>query len=240
MSARGSSPVVAAPSAAPRAPIVELGNGRDEAFLVGRAGSLGGFWVETEDGYRVVDLRSEPRQAVNVLVPSKRKLFVRTPRGEAMFILDEGERATLDDITLRRRALHPRGALDVSMQRGLFAAAFGPAYYRGFVDNADGALVPVPLRIDLDDAIDPRVESTKATKVMGYASLGAAGALLIASGASGIAALSAKSDFNDAMGLEQRSADAADRYQTYGTVSLVTLISSAVAGVLAYALFEQE
>lgn len=103
-----------------------------------------GLSIESEDGQRIADLRSEQDLYVRVLVPSGRALFVRGAAGEAEVTLAAGERVSFESLTMRPRGMGARGALDMSLQRGLFATMFGPSYYKGFVDHAD-EMQPVPL-----------------------------------------------------------------------------------------------
>jgi hypothetical protein len=230
-------PVLKPPVAAPRAPIVDL-SGQQRAFLVGRTSRLGVIWVETEDGQRIADLNGEGDHYLRVLVPSNRKLFVRAAGGEAQLTLSPGRRAHFDELVLRRHPMRARGSLDLSLQRGLFAATFGPAYYRGFVDNADEfASVPLPTTgSSAMTAADAADAST--TEVAAWVTLGVSGALLVAGAAFGIAALDAKADFDDANGLERQSTDAAQRFETTRGLAIGALIGGAITGGVSYVLFQ--
>jgi hypothetical protein len=235
-------PVLAAPAGTPRAPIVDLGRAKGSAFLVGHAGRVGGLWVEGDDGLRIADLRNEPHHYMRLLVPSGRRLFVRSDRAEAEVTVPAGARVSLDALTLRDRGLHARGALDVSLQRGLFAAAFGPSYYSGFVDRSD-ELGAVPLSIARTSAPDASVRATvedRETPVLAWATLGLSGAMLVTSAALGVAALDARNDFEEADGLERTSLAASERFDDYRALSLASLVAGVVAGGISYVLFAQD
>jgi hypothetical protein len=234
-------PLLGPPSATPRTAIVDLRAGKDPSFLLGRPGQLGALFIESEDGERIADLRSEANHYVRVLVPTGRPLFVRSADGEAAVTVGAGERVSFASLRMRPRAMSARGALDVSLQRGLFAAPFGPSYYRGFVDQAD-ELLPVPLATPRNARIDAALStapSDRGPSPLAWSGLGVTGALLIASATLGIAALDAHSDFEAAAGLERESFAANERFETYCSLTLGTAIASAVSGGISYVLFTQ-
>jgi hypothetical protein len=235
-------PLVTPPAGTPRAAIVDLSSRKEAAFLLGRADRFGGLSIESEDGQRIADLRSETDHYVHVLVPSGRRLFVRSNIGEAQVTLIAGEHVQFATLKMRTRKIDARGALDLSLQRGLFAASFGPSYYRGFVDNNDD-LWPVPLtqpqskRVDAALVAPPR---ERRSPVLAWTGLAVTGMLLVTSAVAGIVALDAHADFEDANGLEQKSFVASERIETYRTLSLSTGIAGAVTGAATYLLFTQQ
>lgn len=235
-------PLVKAPAAGPRVPIVDLRVAdRTGAFLVGSAGRLGAVSVETDDGHRLVDLRSESDQVVHLLVPVGGRLFVRTADAEAQVRLGPGERMAFERLALRERGLRARGALDLSLERGLFAASFGPAYYRGFVDRAEDDFTAVPLVATRPRPTDAGLADTRADEhspsALAWTGLGVSSVLLVASAAFGVAALDAKGEFDDAQGLERASFAAEDRFEQHRSLSIGTLVAGLIAGGVTYVLF---
>ncbi len=235
-------PLITAPAGAPRVPIVDLRATKLAAFLVGQPEPLGALWVETDNGQRILDLRSEHQHYVRVVVPSGQRLFVRSMRGEAEVTIAAGRQSAFDQLAMRARGVRARGSLDLSLERGLFAAAFGPSYYRGFVDRTE-EIAAVPLRITdpgaaLHTAASPA--DAPATRVMAWTAAGVSGALLVASAGLGLAALDAKGDFDDANGLERASSSASDRYDDYGQLALGALVSGVIMGGVSYLLFAQD
>ena len=234
-------PVLKPPAAAPRAPIVELQNIQGSAFLVGYASRVGGLWIESDDGLRIADLRSEREHFVRLLVPSGRRLFIRSQTAEAEVTAQPGARIPLDALTMRSRGLRQRGSLDLSLERGLFAATFGPSYYSGFVDRTD-ELAAVPLSIARSAPVQASVLAPVADRpepVLAWTVLGISGALLATSAVLGVAALNARADFEQADGLERASFAASERFQDYGTLSLGALVAGVVGGGVSYVLFAQ-
>lgn len=233
-------PVLTPPPGAPRSAIVDLRNRTELSFLLGHPGQLGGLWVESEDGLRIADLRSERDHFLRLLVPSGRLLFVRGQLGEARLMLAPGEQAHFDTLALQPRTMQPKGVLDLSLRRGLFATTFGPSYYRGFVDRND-ELLPVSLpqqrQPELSRASERSVE--RAPSALAWTGVGVTGALVVASAIFGGMALDAHDDFDDARGLERASLAASDRYEDYRALSIGALVGAAVTGgVSAWLLLE--
>lgn len=236
-------PLLKPPAGAPRAPIVELRHVKGAAFLTGRPGFLGGLWIESDDGQRIADLRSEQDQQVRLLVPGGQRLFVRGVTSEAEVMVPVGGRVAFDTLAMRTRTLHARGALDLSLARGLFASTFGPSYYRGYVDHSE-ELVAVPLSIARSApprALAPASATTtdRGPSPLAWTGLGVSGALLVASAAFGVAALHARSDFDGAHGLEHASSAASERFDDYRALSLGALLTGIVSGGVTYVLFAQ-
>jgi hypothetical protein len=187
----------------PRAPILDLRAARGVARLEGKPAGLGAIFLEDGHGARLLDLRAEPEFAVRLLLP-RVNLFLQTTDREAELRLADNETLTFSDLRLQPRASRPRGAIATSLQRGLFATRFGPAYYLGFVGHAPD-LVPVELAIAERDA-SPATRGTAHRWVLGGAGVLAAGA-----GVFGGLALSARSDFNGTE-ISREARAASDRY----------------------------
>lgn len=114
-----------------------------EAFLVGGGEGLGHFYVERDDGLRVLDAHPDPGQPFSVAVPAGAKLWLRTDDAEASFSPADGERVAVADLGLAAADTRSRGSVASSLHEGLFQASYGPAYYAGWVDSQ--GLVPVDL-----------------------------------------------------------------------------------------------
>lgn len=230
-------PVITAPSAAPHTPLVVLRASTLSAFLVGDAAPLGRISIETEEGQLVLHLRSEPRHYVRVLIPSRRRLFVRTRDGETELTASAGQHVPFAALAMKKDASRARGSLALSLQRGAFATAYGPAYYRGFVDRADEP-AGIPLVTNYASLRPPPAPADSgSSRAPAWVTLGVAGALLSTSGAFGLVALDAKEDFSDAKGLERASFAASERFNTSRSFSLGALVAGALAGGLSLVLF---
>jgi len=136
--------VVRPPQMNPRMPLVDLGRARGALRLVGKPALLGEVFVEDELGNRLLDLHAEPGSAVNVVLPVGRILYVRGTLGEVSLSPRADSVLAFEDMRFQKATTATRGSLDGSLQRGLFAASYGPHYYRGYVDKNE-ELVPVPL-----------------------------------------------------------------------------------------------
>jgi hypothetical protein len=187
----------------PRAPILDLRAARGVARLEGKPAGLGAIFLEDRHGARLLDLRAEPDFGVRLLLPPA-PLYLHTSDHEVELPLDQAERLTFSELTLRPRATRPRGAIATSLQRGLFATRFGPAYYLGFVGHAPEL---VPVDVNASDPIDaPAARGTAHRWVLGGAGLLAAGA-----GVFGGLALDARQDFHQTE-ISRDARAASDRY----------------------------
>jgi hypothetical protein len=136
--------VARAPSSNVRAAIVDLNEYKARARLVRIPASAGQLYVEDQFGNRLADLRVEVGATVDLTLPAETKLFVRTRANEAELVLHTAQTLAFDELAMSPPTARIRGIMEVAMQRGLFATAFGPSYYRGFIDRTSG-LVTVPL-----------------------------------------------------------------------------------------------
>jgi hypothetical protein len=137
--------VVHPPAINRRAPIVDLKEARGQFRLVGRPSRLGRLFIEDERGNRLADVRAEPEFRVSLLLPAVEKLFIRGADGETVLRAAADAIVALDELRLASVETRPRGAVESSLHRGLFAAEYGPRYYRGYVDqNPELAAVPLP------------------------------------------------------------------------------------------------
>jgi hypothetical protein len=235
--------VIHPPPADPRVAIVDLKTQRRAAFLTGKPGALGSFYVEDARGNRLLDLRAEPLLSVTLSLPAEGMLYVRNDRGEAAMSPLPGATVRFEDLRLAATEVRARGALDSALRRGLFATRYGPDYYRGFVDRSD-ELVPVPLsEADLVAQAGPaggEPPGPRRLRRAAFATYAGAGALAIGAGVFGVLAVQAKSDFDGTM-LERPALDAKARYE-HDLGWSVGLLSGAVvaAATATYLLWRSE
>jgi hypothetical protein len=135
--------VIQPPRDQPRAVIIDLRRLSGVGRLQGDLARLGRFYVEDERGRRILDLHAEPGFTVTLALPAGRPLFIRSREGEIEVTLAEGNTLRLDGRTWETDSLAPRGAIEADLRRGLFAAAFGPLYFRRFLAREEAALLAV-------------------------------------------------------------------------------------------------
>jgi hypothetical protein len=164
-----------------RAPLVDLVHTFAAGHLRATGIEEGRLEVEDQRGERLADVHPEPGFRFDLLVPAGQAIFVRSARGEARVQLRPGEARALDQLRFGPADSLARGALGASLARGLFATAFGPLYYRGFVDGRD-ELVAVPLAVQRETNTTPARGQTPALAL-------AAGAGVLAAGAATFVAL---------------------------------------------------
>jgi hypothetical protein len=228
--------VVHPPSINRRAPIVDLARLPGAQQLVGRTGRLGGLYVEDELGNRLVDLHAEPDHILRVSLPAGRTLFLHHGGGEARLPADREVR--IESVRTQPAATQARGALDLSLQRGLFAATYGPRYYRGYVDRND-ELEPVPVRDD--EPAEPRAAPQRlvrvvpspatATRRAAWALTGVTVGLTVATAVLGGFGADAIATFNNTQ-LERSAGDARSRALAFEGAALGALGLGAVAAAV--------
>jgi len=108
---------------------------RPTAILGGVPARAGVVEIEDGAGRAVASLRDEPGYFADVDVPSG-ILFVRANGREARVDARGGEKLTWDGLPFHDPTGRSRGALGEALRRGLYASAFGPNYYRGFMARA--------------------------------------------------------------------------------------------------------
>jgi hypothetical protein len=137
--------VVRPPGANARAPIIDLADFKARASVTDIPAKAGHVHFEDQLGNRLADVRVENGAKLALTLPSSRVVYVRSQMGEAEVTLKPGEMVAFDRVSLAPPTARVRGALDLAMKRGLFAAGFGPNYYRGFIDqSAEFVAVPFP------------------------------------------------------------------------------------------------
>jgi hypothetical protein len=225
-----------APPLDPRAPLVDLARLRGHGTISGKTAHLGRFSIEDELGNRLLDVNAESGFDVALRIPATR-VFLRGTSGEVALDVREGGRIALASLALKDSGRRARGSVEEAFGRGVFAAPFGPQYYRAYTD-ADATSVPVtftnPPVVAVFDG--PSVGDAPRSSLALPIAIGATGVLAGATVVSSILMFSAKSDFEGAR-FERDASDARDRYGTLQTVSIVGLVATAVAaGVTVYLL----
>jgi hypothetical protein len=229
--------VIRAPQLNPRVPIVDLGELRDAALLEGKPGDLGAFHVEDERGVRILDLRAEEGFRVTIALPARETLYLRSSRGEVNLRPEPGSRLRFEDLRWAPADVRARGALESALRRGLFAARFGPNYYRGFADNTT-ELVAVDIR-EAEAVVEAGPPAASWQRRAAWPSLGLSAGLAVVSGAFGAFAWRAHDDFQNT-DLERPALEAQNRYERNLTVSLTALVAAALVGGLAAYLFAHD
>jgi len=136
--------VARAPAENGRIPVVELARLRTAARITDIPSTAGLVYFEDQRGNRLVDLRVEGAAKLALTLPAGSRLFVYSHAGEGETLLQPNRSVPFTSLSLRRSTLRQRGAIDSALKRGLFATAFGPSYYRGFID-AQPEFVPVSI-----------------------------------------------------------------------------------------------
>jgi hypothetical protein len=124
--------VVAAPIANERSVLAELSS----PALIVDEGAPRRLWIEDTRGVRLADVHREEKHRLRLALPAERDLFVRTAAGDARLRLRAKDSVKASELRFLPQTTQSRGALSDALERGLFALAYGPTYYRGFVDSA--------------------------------------------------------------------------------------------------------
>jgi Caspase domain len=222
--------VVAAPRIAPHAALVDLAVARQVGRLRGQMAALGAVHLEDERGNRLADLRSEPGFSIGLVLPADELIYLRVEGGqEAALRLRPGQVQDVAQLAFNPASTRARGAVDRMLRRGLFAAAFGPAYYRGFVDRTD--FVPVSFLVSGRDDVPP--PSPASGRTGPWVAFAAAGGLGVAAGGFGLAAWNARQDFDRAV-YQRESAQARDRYEARANLALGLACGALVTAALGF------
>jgi hypothetical protein len=202
----------------PRAALVDLRAARRIGRLRGTPAALGRFFIEDLRGHRIVDLRSEQGASVDLLVPAAERLFVRNASGEAEIIVPMEATRPLPSRLQTSRGVRARGAVETSLRRGLFAAEFGPAYYRGYVDSTGYVdTMEGVARLTVTDGAPPEAAPGVTTSAgwrrpTGWAAIAAAGVLGVGAIWFGTSAADAHREYQDPNLVERRAAELRNGY----------------------------
>lgn len=224
--------LVRPPAAHPHAAITDFSGGPAVARLTGITAARDAFSVEDGTGYRLVEGRPELGFTMTVALPANRTLFLRRGEHETEFVLRPGADLDFRSLALRPRASRTRGSLESALRVGLFAAQYGPAYYRGYVDRADGVTVPAVVsgaRV-LEAPSPAESQPARGARLRPWLG-GAAAALLGSSVVFGGLAFDAWRDNQGAV--ERASADASDRFRLDTALAAGFLVSGVACAVAA-------
>lgn len=214
--------------------LLDLRELRNVRLLHGDAESLGHFFVELDNGERLLDAHLAAGYRVALAVPTQHDLFVHAERGEAAVARERGHVA-LEDLVFHQAALSARGSVEHSLRETLWKTAYGPVYYRGFVDSAglQGVTFGEPSQLPKRDAPPARAGSRRKLAI----ALGAiAGAAAVACVASAWLTVSARKDF-DATDQEKRAHELHDAYERRLAASLATAGTALAFGGTAVAVW---
>ena len=122
-------------------------------------------------------------------------------------------------------------SLEDTLRRGLFASAYGPTYYRGFVDSAGVGGVQFGLPTVVAEAA-PGLSRRQLAVV----SASLAVAMLIGAGACGALAVNAKSDY-DATPYQRQAFEARQKLIGYSAAAGVGAVLAVAGGVASWWFF---
>jgi hypothetical protein len=238
--------IVQPPVMRPHAALINLVAPPAAGWLTGIPASAGRFFVEDVRGNRIIDGNPEVGSSMSVAVPSGQTLFVRNGDREAEFHVEDGVQMRFDALAFRQRPLRMRGAVETSLQAGLFLMPYGPAYYSGYVDRREEVAVehlppaasPISLTSDASStSLAPsRVEGTPRTSKLVTLSLwGASGAFLATSAIFGGMAWSAHQDFQNTT-WQAEAVDASNRYRIDSIQAWAFFVPGVACGLVAYLL----
>lgn len=228
--------IVQAPVSQTRAALIELYAHASIGWLTDIPSSAGQFFVEDQQGNRIVDGHAEFGFSMSVAIPPGRLLFVHDGEREAELLVPRGLRRRFDTLSFHRPQLQTRGAMESALEKGLFLMPYGPSYYSGYVDSRDvvGVVAPPPMEgsaadVTVSDPGRPR------KAVLVWSLRGASGALLGSSLVFAGLAWSARSDF-EASSTQVAATAANERFTRDTTLSLTFLVPGAVCAGLSYLL----
>jgi uncharacterized caspase-like protein len=128
--------ITSPPVADRRQPIIELKRTRGALRVRFNGGKPGYFYIEDRHGNRLVEMRSEENYRFQLYLPPDEPLYFVSAEKTVEFEGRSGDVLDGNELALRHADLRSRGAMSAALRHGLFAAPFGPNYYRGFVDRS--------------------------------------------------------------------------------------------------------
>jgi hypothetical protein len=222
--------IAAAPQADLHAALLSLSELRNVGFLTGDPRSLGRFYVELENGERILDAHLAEDLRARLAVPAGRVGYLRSGDLEARLHLRQGEEQRLEALAMHRSEEQVRGSIEASYRKGLFAAAFGVAYYQDFISSVGG--VPVlfgPGRADGPNRTTARAELDRSlVRTVAIAGVATGGAGLVSCMATALLAARAKRDA-ESTDLQRPAAEARQRFLRLRAASVTT---GAIGGAL--------
>jgi len=221
-----------APISDRRLPIVDLRRYPRALRLAFSGPTPGYFFIEDGRGNRLVELHSDESYPFRLYLPAGEPLYLVSPGKTVEFQGRPGDWLSVAQLGARPSEMRARGTMAAALRRGLFAASFGPSYYRGFVDSAVGmisvdfAATEPALQVRVADRPDVPAQHLVDGKVIGVWS--AAIALAAASVTLEVLAARARQE-HDGTTIERAATDAEDRFQRYQVWAAVTGAGAALA-----------
>lgn len=225
--------IVQPPSSQARAPLIVLGAGASTGWLSDVQAAAGPFFVEDQRGNRIVDGHAELGFSMSVALPPGQLLYVHAGAREAELIVSRGERRPFDTLAFHKTPLQARGALESSLERGLFLMPYGPGYYNGYVDRNDAVRVIGVSPADLSREVTSPPPISPKRKSLVWSLRGASGALLGSSLVLAGLALDARSDF-EAASTQVTAGQANDRFKLDSTLALTFFAAAVVSAAASY------
>ena len=130
-------PFVKPPSADRSAPLLDLDRATDRVLLYLPPAHAGRFSVEDERGVRHADLHKSGDGGVRLALAQNRRYYIR--HGDEESVLPPSSRGDVDLDRLERGPARsdPRGALDATYRKDLFALPLSRSFYQGYVATSD-------------------------------------------------------------------------------------------------------
>jgi hypothetical protein len=186
------------------------------------------YFVEDDRGNRLVEMRTEEHYDYQLYLPAGETLYFVSEGSTLELTGAPGELLNVDNLVARPTETRARGALASALRRGLFAASFGPNYYRGFVDSSIDMV-----SVDFAGAKSAGAELSASAParifdrwvVSGYATAATLGAVALGFG---IFADRASDQYN-ATTVERSATDASRRFELDRSLAITTGIAAALA-----------
>jgi hypothetical protein len=128
--------VVAPPKRNSNVPIVDIFRITNAAFLEGNMTPLGHFYIESENGVRLVDGHLRDIGHSRLWVPAGQRLYLHSNHKEASVKLAIHESRSISSLSFEHGEIQPKGAVHTALAQGLFVSSYGPQYYKGVVDSS--------------------------------------------------------------------------------------------------------
>lgn len=217
------------PASNHNAVLIELNKLNNTVFLRGNPGQLGHFYIELENGQRLLDAHLSGDSRLALALPRGKRSYLRTETEEALVPVGVSGEIQINDLDFQTHQMAARGSLDASYRQDLFSTAFSPAYYLGFIDNQ--GISGVPFVETREPKPMNRVDDSEYYSAIGLFGLSAVA--LITAGVTGYLALSAKDDFDDTQ-MQKKAHELNQDYQLYGTTSIFSAMLGVAAGVFGW------
>ncbi|MEZ4271547.1 MAG: caspase family protein [Myxococcota bacterium] len=214
-------------------PLVSLNTMHQPFQLSGDASSLGRFYIELANGQRYLDAHLGPYPA-SMYLPPNTKAFVRTEDQEAEIYGAPNTTYDLSALRLKPRSLDARGSIEAAFRRDLFASAFHPIYYRGFVDSQglkSVSFAPIFNRTHIHPSPTVRRPWPFWSTALG------GGAAVLTSAVLGGISLKARSDAQNTQ-LQQDAFTANQRHERYGIAAMAVGVSGLVSLAVSWWLWD--